>query len=168
MTPGTVHAIFIAPRARIPLVGVQSVRAVPGRGLEGDRYHAGVGAFSRWPDSGRAVTLIEAEAIEAIAREHGIDLSGGRSRRNLVTTGVRLEEFNGRRFRIGGAVMRGSRLCAPCHYLERLVGPGTYKAMTGRGGLRADVLEEGEVRVGDPIELLPTNTPSPTDPREAS
>ena len=150
----SIRAIFVAPGAGEPLVSVEQVLAIEGKGLEGDRYSLGQGSFSRWPDAGRAVTLIEQESIDAIAREFGIDLNEGRSRRNLVTTGIRLEKLNGRKFRIGSALLRGSRVCMPCKYLERLVGPGTYEAMRGRGGLRADVYESGVIAVGDEIKIL--------------
>src|SRR5215208_3412452 len=148
---GTVEGIYIAAAARQPLVPVGEARAVEGRGLEGDRYHAGVGSFSRWPGEGRAVTLIEAEVIESILRDWDIDLSAGRSRRNLVTRGVRLADLLGRKFRIGEALFRGTRLAEPCAHLERLTEPNVFKALKGRGGLRADVLEGGVIRVGDPI-----------------
>jgi MOSC domain-containing protein YiiM len=151
---GWVHGIFIADAAKAPMRPVVDVRVLDGLGLEGDRYALGTGAFSRWPGWGRAVTLIEREAIDAIRRETGIDLSGGRSRRNVVTGGIELAGLNGRLFRIGDAVLRGARLCAPCRYLERLTGPGVSDALRGRGGLRADVVEAGVVRVGDAIEVV--------------
>ena len=83
---------------------------------------------------------------------HGIDLRDGRSRRNIVTTGIRLEDLNGHKFRIGDVVVFGARVCAPCRHLERLVAPGTFDAMTGRGGLRGNVMRGGVIRVGDVIE----------------
>ena len=157
---GIVRAIYLAPAAGALPVGVAAATAVAGRGLEGDRYFLGVGSFSRWLGEGRAVTLIEQEAIDAIRRDHGIDLGAGRSRRNVVTAGVVLAELVGRRFRLGTALLRGARLAAPCRYLERRVAPGTYDAMKGRGGLRADVLEGGLIRVGDALELVgPTVIP---------
>jgi MOSC domain-containing protein YiiM len=153
VTTGVVEGIFIAGAAREALAAVAEVRAVEGRGLEGDRYHAAVGSFSRWPGEGRAVTLVEAEVIEAVVRDWDIDLSGGRSRRNLVTRGVRLADLLGRKFRIGGALFRGTRLAEPCAHLERLTEPRVFDALKGRGGLRADVLEGGVVRAGDVIVL---------------
>ena len=140
---------------------VSQVAILADLGLEGDRYALGVGAFSRWPGSGRAVTLIEQEAIDAILRETGIDLANGLSRRNVVTEGIELAELNGMAFRIGTAVLRGARLCAPCQYLERLGGPGVFDAMRGHGGLRADVVEAGVIRVGDRIEAM-QRLPHPT------
>jgi len=152
---GIVLAIFVAPEPKAAMVSVPQARVVPERGLEGDRYFDGRGSFSRWPGEGRAVTLVEQEAVDAVLAETGIDLREGRSRRNVVTSGVRLNDLNGRKFRIGESVIvRGARLCAPCRHLERLVGPGTYDALLGRGGLRADVVQGGIVRVGDGIEAV--------------
>jgi len=151
---GFVQALYLAPRARQPLEAVVSVQAVPGKGLEGDRYFLGRGALSRWPGPGRALSLIEWEVVEAVHREQGIDLGEGRARRNVVTVGVSLAALQGRRFRVGAVLLRGVGPCSPCRYLERLTGPGVFEALKGRGGLRAEVLEEGVLRVGDPIEVL--------------
>jgi MOSC domain-containing protein YiiM len=154
---GVVTGLFIATTARATLLAVSEVRAVVGKGLEGDRYALGTGSFSRWPGPGRAVTLIEAEVIEDLAHTHGLDLTQGRSRRNIVTTGLRLNELVGRHIRIGAALFRADRLAEPCGYLERLIGAGLQEALRGRGGLRADVVEEGTLRVGDTIEVLPVS-----------
>jgi MOSC domain-containing protein YiiM len=150
---GTVRAIYLSPAAGAPAVAAGEAMVVEGRGLEGDRYFLGAGSFSRWPGEGRAITLIEEEAIEAIRREHGIDLADGRSRRNIITAGVVLADLIGKRLRIGGALLRGVRPADPCAYLERRTAPGLIKAMKGRGGLRADVLEGGVLRVGDALEI---------------
>lgn len=155
MNAPQLHAIYIVPSKGQPPRPVDVVNVVPGKGLEGDRYFLGRGSFSRWPGARRAASFIEWEAVEAARREFGIDLEGGRHRRNLVTRGVALAELKGRTFRIGTALFRGVGPCAPCKYLERLAGPGVFHALKGRGGLRADVLEAGLLRVGDPIELLP-------------
>jgi len=150
---GTVRAIYVAPAAEAAAVSVNEARVVPGRGLEGDRYFHGVGSFSRWPGEGRAVTLIEEEAVEAIQREFGFDLGEGRSRRNIITAGVVLADFIGKRFRIGEVLVRGAREAAPCRHLERLTSSGVFDAMKGRGGLRVDVIEGGMVRVGDSLRV---------------
>ena len=136
------------------MTSVAQVKVIADRGLEGDRYFDGIGSFSRWPGEGRAITLIDQEAIDAVLSERGIDLRDGRSRRNIVTTGIPLDDLNGHKFRIGDVLVFGARVCAPCRHLERLVGPGTFDAMTGRGGLRGNVMRGGIIRVGDVIELL--------------
>ena len=151
---GTVHAIYLIPAAGAAPAPVDEVLAVAGRGLDGDRYFLGVGSFSRWPGEGRAVSLIEREAIDAVRREHGIDLGGGRSRRNIVTSGIELAGLVGKTFRIGGALLRGVRPAAPCKYLERRTAPGAMDSLKGRGGLRADVLESGVLRVGDAVSVV--------------
>src|SRR4051812_13738685 len=138
---GIVREIYRAEGAGEAACAVNSIRAIAGQGLEGDRYALGTGSFSRWAGEGRAVSLIELEAIEAIAAECRIDLTRGRHRRNIVTSGVALSELIGRKFRIGSAVLRGTRACTECRYLDRLTEPGVYGAMKGRGGLRADIIE---------------------------
>jgi MOSC domain-containing protein YiiM len=149
---GTVQGIFLAPSNGVDLRGVETVRVMVGKGLEGDRYALGTGSFSRWPGTGRSVTLIESEVIDDVLLRHSLDLSNGRSRRNVVTRGVRLNDLVGRRFRIGAVLFRGDRLAEPCGYLEKKIGVGLEEILRGRGGLRADVLEEGVIRVGDVIE----------------
>ncbi len=150
--PQHLVAIFIAERAAKPVTPLTEARLIPERGIEGDRYHRGVGSFSHWEGSGRDITLIEQEVIDAVLKDHGVDLRAGQSRRNLVTSGVRLAELNGQFFRIGGVLLHGARECAPCKHLERLV-PGSFEALKGRGGLRAEIIEEGTIRIGDSIVL---------------
>lgn len=152
---GILRSIWISPTACTSLVGLAEVRAIPGRGLEGDRYFLGCGTFSTWPGGGRAVSLIAEEALDIIRLEHGIDLREGRSRRNLVTSGIALDDLHDRIFRIGTAVFRGIRPCHPCRHLEGITQEGVFDALKDRGGFRADVIEEGVLRAGDAIELLP-------------
>ena len=151
MSLGTLAAIFITDRAGAQMIPIERARLVPERGIEGDRYFTGDGSFSRMEGSGRAVTLIEQETIDAVFREHGVDLSNGRSRRNLVTRGVRSINSTGNSFE-SAACSSTARDCAPCKYLERLV-PGSFAALKGRGGLRAEIVEEGMIRTGDEITL---------------
>ena len=140
MSAGRVEAIWISPVRRQPLTAVSKVRAVPGLGLEGDRYFLGKGSFSRWPGTGRAITLIEREVLDAVLGEHGIDLRDGRSRRNIETSGVGLVSLLDRTFRIGTAVFRGVRQCEPCA-LPRALDRGRRvgcaarsRWLAGRGG----------------------------------
>ena len=135
-----------------PLVAVNSVRAVAGVGLEGDRYSAGRGHWSaRFPGPHRQVTLIEAEALEALERDHGLTLSAAESRRNILTSGVALNHLVEREFRVGPAVLRGIELCEPCRYLEKLTGQPVRAPLVHRGGLNAEVLEGGVMTVGDEV-----------------
>ncbi len=149
-----IESIYIADNRGEPMRRIQTVDLVIGRGLEGDRYFESRGSFSRMPGTGRAVTLIAAEAIEAIAAEHHIDLCNGKHRRNLITRGVNLDSLVNKCFAIGETILIGSRLCAPCKYLERLVAPGLYQAIRTRGGLRADILRGGRIEEGNAMSVL--------------
>jgi MOSC domain-containing protein YiiM len=154
MQSGTVEGIFIADSAGAQPRPVRSAAAVAGHGLEGDRYFAAEGTFSDRGGDGRDVTLVEAEAIQALAREHGIELGPGESRRNVVTRGTALNDLVGRRFRLGEVECVGRRLCDPCDHLERLTRPGVLKGLVNRGGLRADILTGGTLEVGAPLVEL--------------
>lgn len=143
------------------MVSVPEVRAVPGRGLVGDRYYAGRGYYSARPSyGGREVTLIETETLEALRSgvvnaagdRLGIELTAAESRRNIATAGVPLNHLVDRTFLVGPVRMRGTRLCEPCQYLETLTGrPRLLQALLHRGGLRAQILTEGVIRVGDVV-----------------
>jgi MOSC domain-containing protein YiiM len=151
MWQGRVVGLFTAPEAAAPMVERESVVAVPQRGLQGDRYFAAAGTWSATPGTGRHVTLIEAEAIEALAREHSIQIPPGDARRNIVTSGVPLNHLVGLEFAVGSVVLRGMRLCEPCGHLASLTKRGIVKGLVHRGGLRAEIVEGGEIRVGDVI-----------------
>jgi MOSC domain len=144
---GTVEAIVLGGSATEPLREVESAVAVAGRGLEGDRYFEGVGTFSPGGGPGRDLTLVEAEALEEVG------LGFAEARRNLVVRGVALDALLGRRFRVGNVECLGQRRCEPCAHLQRLTRPGVLRALVHRGGLRADVVSGGELRVGDQVAL---------------
>jgi MOSC domain-containing protein YiiM len=149
---GTVLAIYIAPKAEELPRAVERVRAMPGRGLYGDRYAVGIGTFSNHKGQ-RDVSLIESEAIEAFERESETSLSAAESRRNVLTRGVRLNDLVGKEFQVGNVRLLGLRLCEPCTHLVRLTRqPATLRGLVHRGGLYAAILIEGELAVGDPID----------------
>ncbi len=149
-----VVSIHVAPEARAPMREVQSARAVPGKGLEGDRYFSGAGSFSQNPGSGREVTLIEVEAIEALGRELNLIIGMGDSRRNIVTRGVALNHLVDREFTVGSVRLRGMRLCEPCKDLVEITRqPGLLPGLIHRGGLRCEILSEGLIRAGDAVEF---------------
>lgn len=150
MFTGTIDSIHIAAAAKEPTHAVDHVRAIPGVGLEGDRYALQQGTFFK-PEPAFELTLIEAEAIEAIKAEYKVDLAPGDARRNLVTRGVPLNHLVGRDFRIGDVLIRGIRLCEPCSHLEALTKLPVIKSLRHRGGLRAQILKEGTIRVGDTV-----------------
>lgn len=146
--------LFVAPEGEAPMQSVDSVDAVADGGLRGDRYCEGTGYYS--PYDVCQVTLIASEALDAIEREHDIDLTDGRHRRNVVTEGVDLYDLLDHRFRVGEAVLVGTRPRPPCTHVEELAGEaGVARALgDGRGGICADVAEGGEISVGASITDL--------------
>jgi MOSC domain-containing protein YiiM len=151
MFRGEVVSIHVAFKKAKPAESRQQVEAIAGRGLEGDRYFHGAGYWSDNNDVSREVTLIEMEAIEALAQEKKIELTPGEARRNLITRGVPLNHLVGREFQVGAVRLRGTKLCEPCQYLEGLTTKGVLTGLLHRGGLRADIVTGGTIRVGDVV-----------------
>jgi MOSC domain-containing protein YiiM len=148
---GRLVAIYVARSAGAPMTACATVEARVGVGLAGDRYALGTGTYSASGRGPRDVTLVEREAVDAV-RDDGVALTEADTRRNLVTEGVPLAHLVGRTFRVGGVRLRGLRLAEPCAYLEQLTGlAGVRAALVHRGGLRAEVLDGGPLRVGDVI-----------------
>jgi hypothetical protein len=138
---GLVEALVVAPAAEAPVVLVDEAVAIAGRGLEGDRYAAGAGTFASGRP-GSALTLVDAAVLDTFGRD--VD-----HRRNVVVRGTDLNALVGHEFILGEARCRGRRLCEPCAHLDRLNGGGVLRPLVHRGGLRADVVCDGLVRVGD-------------------
>jgi MOSC domain-containing protein YiiM len=148
---GRVISIHIAPTGAAPMKSVTTAQAAAGKGLEGDRYYSKLGTYSNQTGSGRDVTLIEIEAIEGLKRDYEVELDASRSRRNIVTQGVPLNHFVGKEFRVGDVVLQGTRLCEPCAHMEKLTVKGAMRGLIHRGGLRAEIVKGGTIRVGDVI-----------------
>jgi MOSC domain-containing protein YiiM len=151
---GIVTAIFTAPDSGAACTAHDARRALAGVGLEGDRYATDRGKFSAPGRGGQALTLIAEEAI-GVARSNGAEIDVATARRNVVTRGIVLEPLIGQRFAIGTVRLRATRLAEPCAHLERLTYPGVLRAMVHLGGIRADILSDGEIHVGDAIRPLP-------------
>ena len=148
---GVLLAIHTAPEASAPMVEHDAARLVEGVGIEGDRYAAARGTYSHKPHADRQVTLIEMETLDALARDHGIDLAPHETRRNLTTAGVPLNHLVGREFRVGEVVLIGGRLNVPCQYLEDLLGKKVFKPLIHRSGLNCRIVKGGTIRPGDRI-----------------
>jgi MOSC domain-containing protein YiiM len=140
----TVVAIHLgAPRNR-ELWTVESVRAVAGMGLEGDKRYF----FEDGAQPGRALTLVEEEAVQDVG------LGPGATRRQVTTRGVRLNDLIGQRFRVGEVECYGVELCEPCSHLEKMTRPGIMRELVHRAGINADILSDGTISVGDAVEPL--------------
>ena len=149
MFQGQLVGIYVAATKGEALRECPQAEAVAGGGLGGDRY-------CRTPGNGKPdqeITLIESEALEAVAREAEISLQPGQARRNLVTRGVPLNHLVDREFTVGAVTLRGIRLCEPCGHLEKLTQQGVLAALIHRGGLRAQIVTGGAIRVGDEISV---------------
>ena len=147
---GRLVAIYTTELGGEPMVPHEAIGAIAGVGLDGDRYATKNGQFSAREGKGREVTLIAREAIAA-ANDQGVEIGEHETRRNLVTEGVDLDNLVGKTFTVGDAVLVGVRDCPPCAYLEGLTRPGVRAALEGGGGLRADVVRDGTIRVGDEV-----------------
>ena len=150
---GTVEALAIAPAAEADMQLLEVARAVAGRGLDGDRYAARAGTFTPRGDQrpGYDLTLMAAEVLDELTAA-GVAVDFPATRRNVLTRGIDVNALVGRTFRIGDVVCEGLRLCEPCVHLDRLSGPGLLRPLIHKGGLRADVLTDGEIRPGAPIQ----------------
>ena len=148
---GSVISIHISPEAGEPMDSLVEVQALAGAGLVGDRYFRGMGTYSGADVVGRQLTLIEGEALEAASAETAMDIRPRDSRRNIVTQGMSLNDLVGREFMVGEVRMRGVELCEPCSHLAQLAGKPMLRSLVHRGGLRADILSDGVIRVGDSI-----------------
>jgi MOSC domain-containing protein YiiM len=140
---GTVEGLHVSPQFEQLPQPVEAVE-VTAEGVLGDRY------FGE-----RNLTLIEAEALEGLFEEAGIELTAAESRRQVLTRGVRLNDLVGTRFRVGEVECVGEEWCEPCSHLEGLTRPGVLRGLVHRGGLRADIVRDGRIAVGDEVAPLP-------------
>jgi MOSC domain-containing protein YiiM len=143
MAEGSVTSIYVSSGSGEPMRSLTEARAIAGKGLEGDRYFGA--------EVGVALTLIEAEAIEAVEGKTGLKLGMGDPRRNIVTRGIVLNDLLDQEFEVGGVRLRGVRLSEPCEHLASLTDPRIVKGLVHKGGLKCEILSDGMIRVGDPV-----------------
>ena len=155
MFTGKLVGIYTTSEPAKPLEANTELAAIEGVGLDGDRYATATGTYSKREGVHRQVTLVEREVIAAVNDEAGVELGENETRRNLVTEGVPLHHLVGRTFRVGEVVLRGIKSCPPCAHLEKLTRPGVRAALENRGGLRAEIVHGGMLRIGDEITAVP-------------
>ncbi|MBD0275123.1 MAG: MOSC domain-containing protein [Acetobacteraceae bacterium] len=150
---GVVAHLHVTARAFLPMRGQEAIELVAGRGILGDRYMLGVeqGFYSEKPEEGRQITLFEEEALEAIRRDYGIEMSPAEHRRNVTTRGAPLNHLVERRFRLGPCLLEATRLSVPCRHIEEILEKPVFDPMVHRSGLNCRILEGGTVRLGDPV-----------------
>jgi len=153
MANGTVVYIYTTRRAAADLRSREEVQAVPGKGLEGDRYFDCAGTCSeKTPSPDRELTLIEIENIDALKRDFGIELAPSETRRNIVTRGVSLNSLVELSLILAMSKYEGFDF-EPCTHLEQLTGKRLVKGLVHKGGLRAQILTAGKICVGDTIKV---------------
>ncbi|MBL4638847.1 MAG: MOSC domain-containing protein [Proteobacteria bacterium] len=153
---GSVKDILTAEKSGIDLQSNTSVELFAGKGIVGDRYYSAQGTFSQAlegePDF--EITLIEQEQIDAFNQQTGFNYAAADFRRNIVTTGIDLNELEGKEFTVGNVRLKGIRLCEPCAYLSSLLGPEVLEHMLHKAGLRAQILTDGILHVSDKVMSL--------------
>jgi MOSC domain-containing protein YiiM len=145
-----IEAIYTAPAAGEQMQSRESVHAIDG-GLTGDRYCKGTGHYS--PFDVCEVTVVQAEAIESVAKHTHLDPTDGQHRRNLVVRGGDVHDLLEETFSVGEARFNGTRPRPPCRYLEEVTGQsGLMDALAnGTGGICARVVSPGTLSVGDTV-----------------
>ena len=151
---GKVVSLFIVDRSAEPMKKVDQLAALAGRGIEGDRYLLGTGTYSKKPEPGRQVTLIQSEVL-TLLNEINITVKPEESRRNVLTEGIEINDLIGKEFLVGTVRLRAHRLTRPCKYLENLLGqPGLYKELWDHGGISCEILTDGVIEEGDIITSI--------------
>ncbi|AHF77030.1 hypothetical protein Sant_1980 [Sodalis praecaptivus] len=148
---GKVEFLHLCPRAFLPMRSVASLTLLPGQGIDGDRYCLSGGFYSHKPEEGRQVTLFEIETLEALKRDHQIDLGPEEHRRNITVRGVPLNHLVGRRFWVGDTLLEATRLSTPCKHLEEITGKPVFDPLINRSGLNCKIVRGGKVYVNDLI-----------------
>jgi len=149
---GVVEGIYVTSQGSAAMERVEEVTTVEGCGIEGDRYCEGTGFWTRYGDVCQ-VTLIEGEDLDFIENELGISVKDGQHRRNIITRGVRLLDLRRKRFRVGEVLLEFDRSRPPCRHVQDLSEPGMTRALKGRGGICARVVEAGQIRAQDAITV---------------
>ena len=145
---GKVEWIGIRRERKEPLLPVDGVLAIAGKGLEGDHYKAKGGK--------RQVTLIQKEHLDVVGSFLGKNaIHPSRVRRNIVISGINLSTLKGMDFKLGKALLRYTGECHPCSRMEENLGPGGYNAMRGHGGITAAIVEDGDIKIGDELVPIP-------------
>ena len=148
---GVVRHLHITARAFLPMRAMPELKLIEGIGIEGDRYMIGreEGFYSPKPEEGRQVTLFELETLNALKRDHNIELSPAEHRRNVTVEGVPLTHLVGKTFWLGETLLQATRLSIPCKHIEEITGKTIFDPLINRSGLNCKILQGGTVRVGD-------------------
>jgi len=134
------------------MIEVPVIECAAGRGIRGDRY------FDFKDDYKGQITFFSLDVFEELCIALNVhDCSPADARRNVITRGVDLNEFIGREFEVQGVCLYGTQECAPCYWMDRAFAPGAEKFLKGRGGVRAKILCDGQLRSSAQLPRIKTN-----------
>ena len=150
---GIVEGIYVTSQGSTEMERVEEVDTIEGCGIEGDRYCEGTGFWTQYGDVCQ-VTLISAEDLDYIESELDIRVKDGQHRRNIITRGMDLADLRGARFKIGEAILEYDRPRPPCRHVQEMSERGMTRALRGRGGICARVVQAGKIRATDTIETV--------------
>ena len=149
---GSVVGLYTVDRMAAPMKRMEQLNALAGLGIEGDRYFLGTGTYSKKPEPGRQITLIESEVLEWLKDEFEITVKPEESRRNVLTRGIGINDLIATEFFVGPVLLWAHRITQPCPYLEKLLDrPGLYQALWDKGGISCEILSDGIIKEGNLI-----------------
>jgi MOSC domain-containing protein YiiM len=154
MNVGTVLTLHTTKKMAEVMNKALILRCIAGKGIDGDRYMLGTGTYSKKPEPGRQLTIIESEKLEALTKV-GLYCTSSQSRRNIVSRGISLNDLVGKKIIVGEVKLMVHRLCQPCTYLEKkLKQPSLKDALWDKGGVKCEILTDGNIKPNDKILLL--------------
>ena len=153
---GKIVKLLISKDPKSTMLNLNQIVLEAGKGIFGDRYYNQEGTFSNkgeiQPD--RDVTLIEIEKIDALNKEHNLDITAEDLRRNIVVSNCDLNSLVDKEFQIGEVVLKGLRLCEPCKYLsDKLDNEEVLSQMIHKAGLRAQIIKSGSIDLNSQVEV---------------
>ncbi len=149
---GIVTHLHLTERGSMPMTSRDQMSLIAGVGIEGDRYATEQGFYSDRPEPGRQITLFEIETLEALKRDHDVELTPDEHRRNVTVQGVPLNHLVGRRFKVGDCVLEATRLSTPCKHIEDITGKTISRWLINRSGLNCIIVSGGQIKIGDAVQ----------------
>ena len=154
MSVGTVLTLHTTKKMAEVMNEALILRCIAGKGIDGDRYMLGTGTYSKKPEPGRQLTIIESEELEALIKI-GLHCTSNQSRRNIISRGISLNNLVGKKIMVGEVKLMVHRLCQPCTYLEKkLKQPGLKDALWDKGGVKCEILTDGNIKPNDKFSVL--------------
>ena len=151
-----VENIFITKTRREQPHEIEAAKLEAGKGIVGDRYHERALEFLAVGDQvpSNHISVISKEELAGFLERNNAEIDYADFRRNVLTSGIDLRELIGRQFKLGSALCQGIEDCDPCVFLAATVHRSVLPEMKEKAGLRAIILEDGDLKIGDTIILI--------------